>query len=72
MHRTDAPPPHATHRTGIFEAAFAQASAAIALIQVRNGLKALRGEPCPVSPQLVHQNIEANLQIIERALGVGQ
>lgn len=69
MHRTDAPPPHATHRCGLFEAAFAETRATMALIQIRNGLKALRRDvPSPVSPELVLQNIEANLQIVEQAL----
>ncbi len=71
--RTDTPPPHATHQCGLFEASFARASSTLALVQIRNGLKALAGDaPCPVSPRMIVQNIEANLQILERNMGAGQ
>jgi hypothetical protein len=70
MHHTDSPPPHATHACSLFEARFAATSArTIALIQIRNGLKALRpGVACPVSTEAVLDNIDANLRIVEQAL----
>jgi hypothetical protein len=69
MHHTDSPPPHATHACSLFEARFAETAATIALIQIRNGLKALQpGQPTPVSSTMVLDNIDANLRIVEQAL----
>lgn len=64
------PPQHATHRSSLLEGAVAEASATIALVQIRNGLKALRWKHRPPNPAAVANHIEQNLQILERCLAV--
>ncbi len=62
------PPPHATHRSALLQGAAAEASATIALVQIRNALKAL-GRPMTDSYRAhVLRATESNLQILERCL----
>lgn len=59
------------HQSSLMETAMAQASATIALVQVRNAIRALCLAPPPTEQALIRDNAEANLRILEQCIETG-